>query len=35
VSALGEAGVLVGAIARGTAVALDRVLAARIGSGAA
>jgi len=35
VSALGEAGVLVGAIARGTAVALDRVLDARIGSGAA
>ncbi|HZU54564.1 MAG TPA: ROK family transcriptional regulator [Actinocrinis sp.] len=35
VSALGEAGVLVGAVARGTAVALDRVLAARIGSGAA
>lgn len=34
VSALGEAGVLVGAIARGTAVALDRVLAARIGGGA-
>lgn len=35
VSALGEGGVLVGAIARGTAVALDRVLAARIGGGGA
>lgn len=33
VSALGEAGVLTGAIARGTATALDRVLAARIGPG--
>jgi len=31
VSPLGEAGVLTGAIARGTAIALDRVLAARIG----
>jgi predicted NBD/HSP70 family sugar kinase len=35
VSALGEAGVLTGAIAHGTATALDRVLAARIGNGAA
>ena len=35
VSALGETGVLVGAIARGTATALDRVLSARIGDGAA
>jgi predicted NBD/HSP70 family sugar kinase len=34
VSALGDAGVLTGAVAHGTAVALDRVLAARIGSGA-
>lgn len=34
VSALGDAGVLTGAIAHGTAVALDRVLAARIGNGA-
>ncbi len=31
VSPLGEAGVLTGAIAHGTAIALDRVLAARIG----
>jgi hypothetical protein len=31
VSPLGEAGVLTGAIAHGTAVALDRVLAVRIG----
>lgn len=31
VSPLGEAGVLTGAVAHGTAVALDRVLAARIG----
>ncbi|MBS2961593.1 ROK family transcriptional regulator [Actinocrinis puniceicyclus] len=35
VSALGEAGALTGAIARGTAVALDRVLASRIGGGPA
>jgi predicted NBD/HSP70 family sugar kinase len=34
VSALGDAGVLTGAVAHGTAVALDRVLAARIGNGA-
>jgi predicted NBD/HSP70 family sugar kinase len=34
VSALGETGVLTGAIAHGTATALDRVLAARIGNGA-
>ncbi|MGH6656391.1 MAG: ROK family protein, partial [Actinocrinis sp.] len=34
VSALGESGVLTGAIAHGTAMALDRVLAARIGHGA-
>jgi predicted NBD/HSP70 family sugar kinase len=33
VSALGEAGVLIGAIAHGTATALDRVLAVRIGGG--
>lgn len=34
VSALADAGVLTGAVAHGTAVALDRVLAARIGNGA-
>ena len=34
VSALADAGVLTGAVAYGTAVALDRVLAARIGNGA-
>lgn len=33
VSALADAGVLTGAVAHGTAVALDRVLAARIGNG--